>query len=135
MSDHTVGNATKKSPVPRLQLQPCRLPTGSATKNSSSQIAVVALSPSNWACPPKSQVPRLQLWPCRLPTGPTTKNLEFPDCSCSPVAFQLGLPPNNLKFPDCSCSPVAFQLSLLFGPSLRVLSGCALFMPVCPFCH
>ena len=43
----------------------------------------------------KSQVPRLQLWPCRLPTEPATKNVKFPDCSCSPVIFQLGQPPKS----------------------------------------
>ena len=53
---------TRPSRVPRLQLLPCRLPTGPAIKkSSSSQIQVVALSPSN-------------------PTGPATKR-----------SFQIGV--------------------------------------------
>ncbi len=37
-----------------------------------------------------------------IPTCPPLQNLEFPDYSCSPVAFQLDLPLKNLEFPDCS---------------------------------
>ena len=33
-----------------------------------------------------------------------TQKPKFQDYSCSPVDFQLGLPPKNLEFPDRSCN-------------------------------
>ena len=52
----------------------------------SSQITVVALSFSNWACNPK--------------------NLEFPDCSSSPIALQQDLPPKiSLHHYGCQFRP------------------------------
>ena len=49
--------------------------------------------------------PICQFLHCR---APAPKISRFPDCSCSPDAFQLGLPPKNLEFPDCTYSLVAF---------------------------
>ena len=100
------GPATKT----RLQLQPCRLSTGPTTKNSSFQIAVLAPSPSIWACHHKisSQIAAVvSLVAFEQSLRP--KNLEFRDCSYSSVTFQQGLPLKSFKLQDCSCSSENFR--------------------------
>ena len=45
-------------------------------------------------------------------TGPATQKISSSLIAVVAVAFQLDLSRKNLEFPDCSCSPVAFQLGL-----------------------
>ena len=78
-------------------------------KSSSSQIAVVDLSPSNWAHHQNLRFPDCSCGPVAFQIGPATKKCSSFHCSCSPVAFQ---PPKNLELPDCSCA--LFQLDLPF---------------------
>ena len=65
---------------------------------------------SNWACHPKLQLLFDSSCRCRLHLPPK-KNHEFADCSCSPVAFRLGLPPKNFEFPDRSATGFAAEKS------------------------
>ena len=73
--NRTCHQIISSSPIAVLALSPSNW--ASPHKISSSQIAVIALSPSNWACHQKIRVPR-------------GKNHEYSDYSCSPVIFQLG---------------------------------------------
>ena len=45
---------------------------------------------------------------CRRRIGLPLKNLEFPDCSCGPVTFGLGLPP---KISSCQTAAIALSPS------------------------